>query len=265
MKYIPEEIEVYRDLKWRREETLKIDKAIEIESLIEDLGFCLTLTDSRTVSPSVYIAVCGRRDVHTPPNVQKDVEMSLAWTLKDEVFMRGKVFYGKVCKGRSMFIAPRLIPYFKAIYGISDEKQLSNNALNILNILRKEWEMATFDLRVETGIEDRKSLTKALEELQKIMLVIPSEVLYKPKFTYIWTLSEARFPTQINTKIERHKALIEIAREFLKICGLTLLGDLSRFTGLTRKECGLANHKLVDEDFAERLATGVYKLSNLRL
>ncbi len=125
--------------------------------------------------------------------------------------------------------------------------------------------MATSDLRTETGIEDRKSLTKALEELQKKMLVIPSEVLYKPKFTYIWTLSEARFPTQINIKIDRHLALKEIAREFLKICGITLLGDLSRFTGLTRKECGLANHKLVDEGFAERLSTGVYKLSSLRL
>ncbi len=138
MKYIPEEIEVYRDLKWQREETLKIDKAIEVESLIEDLGFCLTLTDSRTVLPSVYIAVCGRRDVNTPQNVQKDVEMSLAWALKDEVFMRSKVFYGKVCKGRSMFIAPRLIPYFKAVYGVSDENTLSSNAKKILKVLRLE-------------------------------------------------------------------------------------------------------------------------------
>ena len=57
--------------------------------------------------------------------------------------------------------------------------------------------------------------------------------------------------------------LREIAREFLKINGQTMLGDLARFTGLKRKECGQANHELVDEDFAVRLATGVYRLKNL--
>jgi hypothetical protein len=149
MKTIPEEIEVYRDQKWRREELLKIETAAQVESLVQDLGFCLTLTDSRTVAPSVYIAVCGRRDVHTPPNVQKDVETSMAWVLKDEVFMRGKVFYGKICKGRSMFIAPRLVPYFKAIYGVSDESELSIDAQKVLAVLRVEWEIATSDLHLK--------------------------------------------------------------------------------------------------------------------
>jgi hypothetical protein len=263
MNIIPEEIEAYRDKKWRRYEALKVENALQVEAMIEDLGFCLTLTDSRTVSPSIYIAVCGRRDVHTPKNVQKDLETSSAWVLKDEVFMRGKVFYGKVCRGRSMFIAKRLIPYFRAIYGISNEYLLSDHAKLVLKILRQEWEMATFDLRSETGIEDRKSLTKALEELQKKMIVIPSEVLYKPKFTYIWTLTEARFPEEMAKKVDHDTALIEIAREFLNICGLTLIGDLAKFTGLTRKECGVANHKLVDEGYAKRLERGVYKLSNL--
>jgi hypothetical protein len=265
MKIVPEEIEVYRDTKWRRFEALKVENALQAESMIEDMGFCLTLTDSRTVSPSIYIAVCGRRDVHTPKNVQKDIETSLAWVLKDEVFMRGKVFYGKVCKSRSMFIAKRLIPHFRAIYGASDESLLSDNALLVLRVLRQEWEMATSDLRTETGIEDRKSLTKALEELQKKMIVIPSEVLYQPKFTYIWTISEARFPKEMAETIDRKAALTEIARQFLNICGLTLLGDLAKFTGLTRKECGLANHKLVEEGFAVRLATGIYKLSTLKI
>src|SRR5688572_13910796 len=106
---LPEEIEIYRDRKWRREEALKIEQALDVERMIEDLGFCLTLTDSRTNLPSVYLAVCGRRDAHTPRNVQKDYECSLAWTLKDEVMRRGRFFYGKLCKNRSMFLAPRLV------------------------------------------------------------------------------------------------------------------------------------------------------------
>ncbi len=262
MKILPEEIEIYRDKKWRRDESLLIDKAVQVEELIEELGFLLTLTDSRTNFPSVYIGVCGRRDVHTPKNVQKDYETSLAWTLKDEVMMRGKVFYGKLCKGRAMFVAPRLIKYFHAIYG---DEYISSDAEKVLKILRKEWEMATSDLREETKIADRKSLTKAIEELQRKMYVVPSEVLYKPKFTYIWTLAEARFPEEMSEKVDRETALREIARQFLKINGQTMLGDLAKFTGLKRKECGKANHELVDEGFAERLETGVYRLKSLNV
>jgi hypothetical protein len=123
---LPEEIEKYRDRKWRREEILKIETASQVEEMVEDLGFCLGLTDSRTNLPSVYIAVCGRRDAHTPKNVQKDIETSLAWVLKDEVMQRGKVYYSKLAKGRATFVAPRLIPYFNAILGIPRSKEKEN-------------------------------------------------------------------------------------------------------------------------------------------
>lgn len=260
---IPEEIEQYRDRKWRREETLKVEKAAQVEELIEDLGFILTLTDSRTSLPSVYIAVCGRRDAHTPKNVQKDYETSLAWTLKDEVMQRGKVYYSKLIKGRAMFVAPRLIPYFNALYGVpknQEKENLSVDAQKILKVLRKEWEMATSDLRADAQIEDRKKLTKAIEDLQKMMKVIPLEVLYVPKFTYIWTLAEGRFPKELAKKVSRETAVKELARVFLLMQGLTLRGELAKTLSISRKEAGKANHQLVDEGFSERLETGVYRL-----
>jgi hypothetical protein len=263
MKNLPEEIELYRDRRWRREESLKVETAPEVEQLIEDLGFCLTLTDSRTALPSVYIAVCGRRDAHTPRNVQKDYECSLAWTLKDEVMRRGRFYYAKLVKGRSMFVAPRLVPFFNAVYGVPKAKEkeiLSADAQKILRVLRKEWEMGTADLRADAKIADRKAVTKAIDELQKYMKVVPQEVLYEPKFTYIWTLAEARFPKELAKKIDRATALREIARVFLRMQGLTLRGELAKAFGLNRKEAGKANHQLVDEGFAERLETGVYRL-----
>ena len=42
---------------------------------------------------------------------------------------------------------------------------------------------------------------------------------------------------------------------------MTLLGELSGKFGFYRWESGKANHELVDEGFAERIATGIYKLS----
>ncbi len=265
MKSLPEEAELFRDRKWRRDEVLRIETAAEIEAMVEDLGFCLGLTDARTNLPSVYIAVCGRRDAHMPRNVQKDPEASLAWVLKDEVMRRGKVYYGKLVKGRSMFVAPRLVPCFNAIWGIpkKDEKErLSPAARKILKVLRKEWEMASADLRAEAGIDDRKEFTKALDQLQMHLKVIPQEVLYEPKFTYIWTLAEARFPDELAKKISRETAVREIARAFLAMCGTTILGELSKAIGLARWETGMANHQLVGEGFAERVESGVYRLKN---
>jgi hypothetical protein len=255
MKILPEEIELYRDRKWRREDALKVDSPDEVEAMVEDLGFCLGLTDHRKNLPSVYIAVCGRRDAHMPRNVQKDHEASRAWVLKDEVIARGKVYYGKLVKGHSMFLAPRMIPVFNAIWGVPkarETKDLSGSAIKILKVLRKEWEMASSDLRVEAGITTRPRFTKALDKLQKTMKVLPQEVVYAPKF-----------PAETAVKMPRDEAVLELARAFLKLNGMTMLGDLSRAFGFYRWESGQANHRLVDEGFAERLATGVYKLSSL--
>lgn len=266
MKQLPEEIELYRDRKWRREDSLKIDTAEEVEAMVEDLGFCLGLTDVRKMMPSVYIAVCGRRDAHMPRNVQKDHEASRAWVLKDVVMARGKVYYAKLVKGKSWFLAPRIVPVFNAIWGCSRKGEsgvLSKNAQLVLKVLRKEWEMATADLRKECGFEDKKDLTNALDELQRRMKVIPQEALYVPKFTYIWTLPEARFPKEMEIKMKREDAVRELARTYLQMCGMTLLGELSGKFGFYRWESGKANHELVDEGFAERIATGVYKLANL--
>ena len=266
MRELPDEIEQYRDRKWRREDSLKIDSAIEAEAMIEDLGFSLGLTDARTDLPSIYIAVCGRRDAHMPRNVQKDHEASRAWVLKDEIMVRGNVYYAKLIKGKSWFLAPRMIPVFNAIWGCSKKGEsgiLSKNAQTVLKVLRKEWEMATADLREECGFKDKKDLSNAIDELQKRMKVVPQEALYVPKFTYIWTLAEARFPEQMQIKMKREDAVRELARTYLQACGMTLLGDLSGKFGFYRWESGKANHELVDEGFAERLATGVYKLKGL--
>jgi hypothetical protein len=266
MKILPAEIEDYRDRKWHREDSLKIATAQDVEAMVEDLGFCLGLTDVRKNLPSVYVAVCGRRDAHMPRNVQKDPEASAAWVLKDEVVARGRVYYAKLVKGHSMFVAPRMVPYFNAVWGVPKSKEkdeLSNNAWKVLKVLRKEWEMATSDLRTETGIREKSDLTKAIDELQRKMKVVPQEVLYIPKFTYIWTLAEARFPKELVKKVTRETAVRELARCYLQMCGMTLLGDLSRTFGFPRWEAGKANHQLVDEKFAERLATGVYKLCSL--
>jgi Winged helix DNA-binding domain len=263
-KQIPTEIEEFRDERWRREGTRQVETAFEAERFIEQVGFAACLTDSRRPGPSLYVAVCGRRDAVMPRNVQKDPEASLTWTLKDELVRRGKVYYAKLSRGKAVFLAPRMIPYFHAVCGVkrSEEKRrLSKSARAILRVLRHEWEMSTSDLRDESGVKNRPAFTKALDELQAAMIVVPSEVCYLPKFTYIWTLAVSRFPDALVTRVSRDTALREIARCFLTGAGMTIPGELARVTGLSRPEAGRGNRALVAEGYATMPAYGTYRLT----
>ncbi len=262
----PEHIELHRDRLWRREEELRVENAVDAERFIEDVGFANTLTDTRRAGPSLYMAVCGRRDVSLPRNVQKDEETRLTWYLKDEVMRRGRVYYAKLAGGRSMFVAPRLISHFAAVWmpRRKDEPEvLSLAAQRILKVLRREHEQATADLRAESGVTERAAFTRALDELQRQMKVIPHDVIYQP-FSYIWGLSEDRFPEELRKRVARKTALREIARAYLAGAGMTLLGETARASGLSRVEAGLGNHQLVDEGYAVRVGRGGYLLSELK-
>jgi hypothetical protein len=264
---IPAEIEEYRDERWRREATRQVETAFDAERFIEQIGFTACLTDSRRPGPSLYVAVCGRRDAVLPRNLQKDPEASLTWVLKDEIVGRGKVYYAKLARGKTMFLAPRMIPYFHAVWGMrrSEEKRrLSRNARAIVKVLRKEWEMSTADLRDESGVKDRQAFTRGLDELQAAMIVVPSEVFYQPKFTYIWTLGVGRFPEALLRRVNRETALREIARCFLAGAGMTIPGEMARVTGLPRPEAGRGNRALVAEGYATTPAAGVYQLAATR-
>ena len=102
-----------------------------------------------------------------------------------------------------------------------------------------------------------------MDELQKVLKVIPSEVVYQPVFTYIWSLAEGRFLDELAATASRDDALKEIARTYLHGAGMTVRGELARVTGLTNPEAGIGNWALVDEGFATRLAPGIYRLKAL--
>jgi hypothetical protein len=261
---IPAEVEDYRDERWRREGMRQVETALDAERFIEQVGFAACLTDSRRPGPSLYVAVCGRRDAVMPRNAQQDPEASLTWVLKDEMVRRGKVYYAKLARGKATFLAPRMIPYFNAIWGVrrsEERRRLSPSARAILLVLRREWEMSTADLGAESGVTERRDFSRGMDELQGAMLVVPSDVLYQPKFTYIWTLGVGRFSNALRRRVSRETALREIARCFLAGAGMTIPGEMARVTGLPRPEAGRGNRALVAEGYATTPALGVYQLT----
>jgi len=259
------EVEEFRDVRWRRDGSRQVDSAADAERFIDEVGFAACLTDARRPGPSLYVAVCGRRDAVMPRNVQKDPEASRTWLLKDELVRRGRVYYAKF-GARTLFIAPRLVHCFHALRGVrrgDEATRLSADARAMLRVLRREWETSTADLRADAGITSRVAFTRALDELQAAMLVVPSEVYYEPRFTYIYTLAVGRFPDALRRRLSRDVALREIARAFLDGAGLTVRGELARVTGLSRADAGLGNRALVAEGYATMLAPGVYRRADV--
>jgi hypothetical protein len=259
---LPPDVEEYRDQHWRRDAVRQIDTVFEAERFIEQVGFAACLTDARRPGASLYVAVCGRRDAVLPRNVQKDHETSLTWRLKDALVARGNVYYAKFGRGKTMFLARRMVPAFHAVWGVrrsEERRRLSRPAQAILAVLRREWEMSTADLRQEAGIGDRARFLRALDELQAAMIVVPSQAVYLPKFTYIWTLAVGRFPGELRRRLAPDRARVEIARCFLAGAGMTVRGELSRVTGLSRRDAGRGNRALVAEGAATMLAPGVYR------
>ncbi len=264
---LPETIEDHRDEHWRREGSRQIETALDAEIFVEQVSFTACLADSRRPGPSLYVAVCGRRDAVMPRHVQKDPEAALTWRLKDELVAHGKVPPSTMQNSRGAgprSSPPRMIPYFHAVWGVrrsAEQQQLSKNARAVLRVLRNEWELATADLRDELGVKDRRSFIRAVDELQAAMIVVPSQVVYQPRFTYIWTLGIGRFPEPLARRVNRNTALRQIARCFLAGAGMTMRGELARVTGLSRPEAGRGNRGLVDKGYATMSSSGVYHLA----
>src|SRR5207253_8271946 len=164
-----------------------------------------------------------------------------------------------------MFVAPRLISHFAAVWmpRRKDEPMvLSVPAQRILKVLRRAHELATADLRAESGVTERVVFTRALDELQRGMKVIPQDVIYQP-FSYIWMLAEDRFPAELRKRVARKTAMREIARAYLAGAGMSVLGETARASGLSRVEAGSGNHQLVDEGYAIRIKQGIYAIEEL--
>src|SRR6185436_19853619 len=131
----------------------------------------------------------------------------------------------------------------------------------VLKVLRREHELTTADLRAESGVTERAKFTRALDELQRTMKVIPQDVIYQP-FSYIWMLAEDRWPEELRKRVARKSALREIARAYLAGAGMTVLGETARASGLSRVEAGQGNHQLVDEGYAVRVRQGIYAIGS---
>ena len=161
---IAPEIEDYRDARWRREGTRQIESAFDAERFIEQVGFAACLTDCRRPGPSLYVAVCGRRDAVMPRNVQKDSEASLTWTserrdreTRQGLLREARARQGDVHRAAHDSVLSRRLGGAPIGREAAAEPERSERSCKVL---RREWEMSTSDLRDESGVKNRQAFTR---------------------------------------------------------------------------------------------------------
>ena len=118
--------------------------------------------------------------------------------------------------------------------------------------------MASSDLRADSGISDRTLFTLALDELQAAMIVVPTDVIYEPKFTYLGASLRNDFPGALAKDQPRDRSSGNRA----------MLPRQSRTDGSRRTRacdrsvpsgCRSGNRALVKEGYAEMIAPGTYR------
>jgi hypothetical protein len=85
---------------------------------------------------------------------------------------RGRVYYGKLA--RKSYVSRRgwCRTFTRSGASVDPRRRpIVAPARAILKVLRKEWEMASSDLRKDSGVADRATFTRAIDELQAAMIV----------------------------------------------------------------------------------------------
>jgi len=104
-----------------------------------------------------------------PRNVQKDEEASLTWHLKDEMLRRGRVYYAKLARGKAMFLAPRMIPCFAAIWGVRRSEEARRLSRSARAILRAEAKPGAYTAP-SVAREDQARLDRAAKTLHAVKI-----------------------------------------------------------------------------------------------
>src|SRR5262245_10259836 len=81
-------------------------------AFVDHVGFCSTFHVFPEGVACLWEAVAGRSRPRWPRHSHHDADVSLTWTLKDELPAGRHVYYGKLLKGHPILVALDLFPAF---------------------------------------------------------------------------------------------------------------------------------------------------------
>jgi hypothetical protein len=202
-----EQIERYRDRTHRRTAGRAVRSKARALSFINEVGFCFAFKADRAELPCLWNAVCGERNPVMPLHTHHDPAISFVWQMKDLLPAEGKIYYGKLLRGRPTMVSLEYLPHFFLLSGRkgghleyraeAEKGKLSLLAREILDALRDSYPQSTRGLKLATGhvhAGARPAFDKAVGELQSRMYIVKVAEEYDP-FGFVWAPLEKTFPS----------------------------------------------------------------------
>jgi hypothetical protein len=217
-----EAVERYRDRTFRRRPALAVRGAKSALAFIRQVGFC-TAFSAHEHLPCLWVAVCGRRSPRMPRHTHSDYAIGLTWELKDRLPDERRVFYARLLHGKPSLISLEYLPYFYRVFGPQAGEEARRvpglTEQGILDWLSTHPPQPTFQLRLHAdfrGVLGKAHFEKALARLQESLVVMKTQTVYEPKFTYYWGLVEKAYPraTTQARRLSVHTALVRILRKY---------------------------------------------------
>lgn len=222
LSYTWEEVERWRDKVHRRSLRYAVKTKLETLRFINDVGFCFAFKSEHSELPCLWHAACGIRNPIMPRNTHSDPYLSFVWQMKNILPSEGKIFYGKIFKGRPTMVSMEYFPYFYSLSertGTKDEYigefmrgSLSPIAKGIMDTLQDSSPQITRGLRLATGTHgkaNRVGFEKAMTELQTKMYIVKAGEHHEP-FTFEWAPISTFLPSLVR---KARKISLETARK----------------------------------------------------
>ena len=235
-------IEARRDRTFRRLSSLRVAGPQRAVAFLDEVGLASLFAYRQVNLPCLWVAVCGRRDPVFPHHSHHDPEVGLAWRLKDALPAAGRVFYGKLLRGKPTFVAWDLFPAVWRLFAPAGDYReafragrLSPPAKQILDALHRQHPQETFALKLAANLarpSQRRVFDAAMAELQTSLHICMAEVRYDP-FTYVWDLVATRHAPHVRAarRIGEAQAAETVLRRYLEVVVAATANDVALVVG----------------------------------
>jgi hypothetical protein len=205
----------------------RISTAAHLLRFVDACGFCYAFTAGELPLPACFDHLATR---------SVDRMWGWMWEWKDTLPEEGKLYYGKLLKGKPTFVSLDFLPYFYAVHGRAGEDddyledvragRITEVGRRIYETLVQHGETQTKRLRADLGIESkegRNEYARAIEDLQRLFYVTRVRAVGEGRVDYNYTFDvfTRRYPKIVSraARLQSGAAMRAILTRGLELAG----------------------------------------------
>src|SRR5438093_2866026 len=205
----------------------RISTAAQLARFVDACGFCYAFTAGELPLPACFDRLATR---------SVDRMWGWMWEWKDTLPEEGKLYYGKLLRGKPTFVSLDFLPNFYAAHGRAGEDddyledaragRITEVGRRVYEALGERGETQTKRLRADLGIESkegRNEYAKAIEDLQRLFYVTRVRAVGEGRedYNYTYDIFTRRYPKVVTraARLQSGEAMRAILTRALALTG----------------------------------------------